>query len=394
MAALRQDQVLLVIPSYNHGRTLGRVVAAALADNWQTLVVDDGSQPPVDAAKLACPVVRLPQNRGKGAAILTGADYAQTHGFQAILSLDADDQHDPADGHRLLAMTKHAWPALVIGNRRMDGAHVPVASLFGRAFSNFWVRLETGLSLPDTQSGMRLYPVAELRRLGVRTRRYDFEIESLVRLAWGNVPLLSSDIDVYYPPAGQRISHFHQLRDNARLSLLHTFRVMCAPCAWPNKKLLPAPKKAGPSLLLHPIRLFKSLLRQHTTPLQIATAVWLGIFLGTLPLIGIHTITIIYASHRLHLNKMAAIAASQLCMPPMVHFIAIQVGYYLRFGHFLEQFTVETLVHQLGYRLWEYLLGSLLVGPLLGLLVAVLSYVVALAIQRGGRIPAKARRDK
>lgn len=382
MTGLRQDQVLLVIPCYNHGQTLAQVVTAAQAVGWQVLVVDDGSDQPARSEELGCQVVRLASNRGKGAAILAGATVARDQGFRALLTLDADGQHDPADGLLLVALAQTRWPALVIGNRRMDGEHVPGASLFGRAFSNFWVRLETGLTLPDTQSGMRLYPVAELCRLSFFTRRYDFEIESLVRLAWGNIPILSTSIAVHYPPAHERISHFHQLRDNARLSLLHTVLVLRALWPWPHQRLAAAPVKGGPSLLFHPVRLFKALLRQHTTPLQIGAAVWLGIFMGALPLIGVHTIAIIYVCHKLHLNKMAAVAASQLCMPPLVPFLCIQIGFFLRFGRLLTEFSMETLVHQLGFRLWEYLLGSLVLGPLLGLLVGLASYGAAVALQR------------
>ncbi|MBU0682423.1 MAG: DUF2062 domain-containing protein [Proteobacteria bacterium] len=382
MAALRQDQVLLVIPFYNHHQTLAQVVTAAQESGWQVLVVDDGSACPADVANIGCKVVRLPKNCGKGAAILKGAEVALKSGFTAVLTLDADGQHDPADALHLLDLARQQWPALVIGNRKMDGEHVPGASLFGRAFSNFWVHLETGLSLPDTQSGMRLYPLTELCKLSFFTRRYDFEIESLVRLAWGNIPILSANIAVHYPPAGERISHFHKLRDNARLSLLHTLLVLRALWPWPHQKLIESTQKKEPSLLFHPVKLFKALLSEHTTPLQIATAVWLGIFLGTLPLIAVHTLAIIYACHKLHLNKMAAVAASQLCMPPLVPFLCIQVGFFLRFGHFLHEFSMETLVHQIGSRLWEYLLGSLVLGPLLGLVVAMASYVTALMIPR------------
>ena len=108
------------------------------------------------------------------------------------------------------------------------------------------------------------------------------------------------------------------------------------------------------------------LLKEHATPLQFATAIWMGIFLGALPLIAIHTITIIYVCHKLHLNKMAAVAASQLCMPPVVPIICIQAGFFLRHGVFLIDFNKDTLVLQIGERLWEYLIGSLVVGPVLG----------------------------
>ena len=108
------------------------------------------------------------------------------------------------------------------------------------------------------------------------------------------------------------------------MTLLHTLLVTRALIPWPHKKLVK--KKALDeqlSLLRHPVKLFKRLLQEHATPGQLATAAWMGVFLGALPLIGIHTVVIIYVCHMLHLNKMAAVASSQLCMPPLVPVICI-----------------------------------------------------------------------
>ena len=376
---LTKDQTLLVIPVYNHGSTLPMVVQRALDCGWQVLVVDDGStdQGPATASGLGVRLLTLPVNRGKGAAILAGAAEAERLGYQAILTIDADGQHDPQAAERLLAPTATAWPAVVIGNRRMDGEFVPRASRFGRSFSNFWVHLETGLSLPDTQSGMRLYQVRELLALAPASRRFDFEIEALVRLVWGGLPVHSVEVPVYYPPKGVRISHFHQWRDNLRLTRLHTRLVLRALLPLPHKRLLHASRPGSVSLLRAPRQFLRLLLNEHASPLQIATAAWLGVFMGTLPLIGIHTVAIIYVSHRLHLNKLAAVAASQLCMPPLVPHLAIQAGFYLRHGHFLTTLSRETLLYEAGQRFWEYLLGSLVLGPLLGLVVGLLSFGAA-----------------
>jgi uncharacterized protein (DUF2062 family) len=369
-------QFLVVIPVYNHGETLREVAVLARRTGLEVLVVDDGStdQGLRSLAGVDCLTHTLFPNRGKGAAILAGAMIANERGFDAIITIDADGQHDPVSMQALIEEAAKQWPALIIGNRIMDPEKVPRSSLFGRSFSNFWVRLETGCTLPDTQSGLRLYPVRELLQLAIRCRRYDFEIESLARLAWSGVPVRSVPVPVYYPPADERISHFDQLRDNIRLTLLHTWLVTRALIPWPHAKLVEKKQDEQPNLLLHPVKLFKKLLLEHATPSQVATAAWIGVFLGALPLIGIHTVVILYVCHMLHLNKMTAVASSQLCMPPVVPIICIQTGYYLRHGELLFAFTRETLVVQIGERLWEYLLGSLIVGPLLGFIVAALSY--------------------
>jgi glycosyltransferase involved in cell wall biosynthesis len=378
-----QRRTLLVIPVYNHSATLEAVVQQAKAIGWQVLVVDDGSDDStsdMDAAKLGCELIRHPTNLGKGAAILTGAGYARENGYPYILTLDADGQHDPQEAVKLLAEIKEGQPRIIIGARDMTGVNVPRASVFGRDFSNFWVRLETSFSLPDTQSGMRLYPVQQLLELAPATQRYDFETESLVRLAWAGVGIESVDVGVTYPRKGERISHFHQFKDNARLTLLH-FRLVLRHL-YPMGHTQLVKKEKAPNQLFHPVKLLRQLLREHATPIQIAAAVWVGIFLGAVPLIGIHTLAIIYTTHKLHLNKVAAVTASQLCIPPLVPFICIQAGYYLFNGGFLYEFTRETLVAQVGDRLLEYLMGSLLVGPVLGFVVAALSYLGAKQLGR------------
>lgn len=374
----KQQKILIVIPVYNHGDTLRAVTEKSLRTGYDVLVVDDGSTDggAENLSGLDCKINTLTPNRGKGAAILAGARIAAERGYDGIITIDADGQHDPASITELVVEAAQDWPALVIGDRQMDKDKVPRSSLFGRSFSNFWVRLETGHTLPDTQSGLRLYPVKELLQLAIRCRRYDFEIESLVRLSWAGVPIRSVTVPVHYPTGGERISHFHQLKDNTRLTILHSTLVTRALIPWPHKKLVK--KKAHeeqPNLFRHPVTLFKKLLQEHATPGQLATAAWMGVFLGALPLIGIHTVVIIYVCHMLHLNKMAAVASSQLCMPPLVPIICIQAGYYLRHGAFLLDFTRETLVVQVGERLWEYLLGSLIIGPFLGFTVAAATYL-------------------
>ena len=106
-----------------------------------------------------------------------------------------------------------------------------------------------------------------------------------------------------------------------------------------------------------------------------ASAAWMGVFLGALPLIAVHTVTIIYVCHRLHLNKLTAVTASQLCMPPVVPVLCVQIGYFMRHGNLLWELNWDTLVVQIHYRLWEWLLGSLLLGPVMGVVVGAVLYI-------------------
>lgn len=376
---------LVVIPVYNHAETLRAVAVSALAQGYPVLVLDDGSTDGSLDKVADLPVVRhrLPVNRGKGSAILEGARLAQSLGYQAILTIDADGQHDPADAGPVLEAAAASWPCIVIGARRMETLNVPRSSLFGRDFSNFWVRLECGQTLPDTQSGYRLYPVEFLESSRFLTRRYTFEIEVLVRGRWAGLPIVSVPVTVYYPPAGERVSHFHKFKDNVRLSCLHTLLVTRSLLPWPHRRLFqPADAAQRPPSIFQPARFFRSLCSEHSTSGQLAAAVWVGVFIGALPIIPFGIAATVYACHRLHLNKLAAVGASNLCCAPFVPFLCIELGHYLVYGSFWYQFDRHTLLEQVHHRLWEWLLGALLIGPLLGAVAALAAYLLVRSFRK------------
>jgi uncharacterized protein (DUF2062 family) len=301
-------------------------------------------------------------------------------GFDAILTLDADGQHDPADARLLLAAAQEVWPAILVGARRMAAA--PRASRFGRVFSNFWVRLECGRSLADSQSGYRLYPVPFLLSRRFFSRRFSFEVEVLVRAAWAGLPLLSVPVAVHYPPGNQRVSHFRLFRDNLRLSGLHTALLVRSLLPWPHRRFLPAPPRAPGAAG------FRGFLRrlslEHTSAGELAAAVGVGIFVGSLPIIPFGLAVIIYVNRKLHLNQLAGAAASNLCVAPFVPFLCIEAGHLLLHGRLWSEFNLVTLLHQIHYRIWEWLLGALVVGPLLGLAGGLLTYILVRAYWAGG----------
>lgn len=225
----------VVIPTYNHGTRVGAVIDRASTLGWPVVVVDDGSTDGT-ARVLAgiSGISRLhhPVNRGKGAALLTGMRHAAAIADYAV-TIDADGQHDPLESLALTAVVPADRRVIVVGRRDMVDA--PWTSRKGRTFSNFWVRVSGGPVMTDSQSGFRLYPLPETLNLGVQSRRYQFEVEVLVRAAWRGLPVVEVPVRAAYGATLPRISHFRPLVDFLRnfgtFGRLITRRVV-APALW------------------------------------------------------------------------------------------------------------------------------------------------------------------
>ncbi len=206
----------VIIPVYN-SPYIKEVVEEVRDHGYYVIVVDDGSDEAVEG--LHVEVIRHQTNMGKGEAILSGAKRAKKLGFTSFVTMDADKQHLSSEIIKLLDVYKQ--DSIVIGCRNFEDENVPKSSKFGRAFSNFWVNLETFKSLKDTQSGFRIYPVSILD-LNIKKRRFDFEIEVLVLHCYEKKEIIDVEVECYYPPNEERISHFDKVKDNVRLSKIHS----------------------------------------------------------------------------------------------------------------------------------------------------------------------------
>jgi len=227
---------LVVIPSYDTGPPLVATVAAARAA-WPVVwvVVDgstDGSAGPLRA--IDDPGFRLIErasNGGKGAAIRDALEAAAAAGFTHALTMDADGQHPAGRIPDFMAASAARPEAMVLGVP-VFGADAPALRVRGRRVSNWWAGLETlwstrgGEPIRDSLCGFRVYPVAPLLAIMRRNpwmRRYDFDAEAAVRLAWAGVPAVNLDAAVRYPaPEEGGISHFRYGRDNLLLTGMHT----------------------------------------------------------------------------------------------------------------------------------------------------------------------------
>lgn len=223
---------VLLIPSYNTGDILIDVLQQALA-TWQPVILvidgsDDGSVEAVAAFAQSRPeliILRHQQNHGKGQAVLTGIEYAASKGYTHVLTMDADGQH-PAEAVRsFMDISKHNPEALILGKPVFD-AHAPSLRVQGRKVSNFWANLETlWCGIGDSLFGFRVYPIEELQHIMIQTayaRRFDFDPEVAVRLAWRGLSIINIEIPVRYLTVEEGgISQFRYLRDNTLLTWMH-----------------------------------------------------------------------------------------------------------------------------------------------------------------------------
>ena len=223
---------LVLIPSYNPGQKVFETVRAARAQWAPVWVVVDGSTDGTAAElqKMASTdadlrVIVRPRNGGKGTAVLDGLAEAEALGFTHVLAMDSDGQH-PADRIQAFMAESAAHPkAMVLGEPIFD-ASAPSIRVKGRKISNWWANLETlWWGIHDSLFGFRVYPIAPLARLMRRSlwmRRFDFDVEAVVRLSWTGVPVRNLPAQVrYFTAAEGGVSHFNYWRDNVLLSSMH-----------------------------------------------------------------------------------------------------------------------------------------------------------------------------
>ncbi|MBX3025141.1 glycosyltransferase family 2 protein [bacterium] len=209
----------VLIPAYDCAATIADVVGGARRHVDRVLVVDDGSRDDTAARAEAAGAAVLcqPVNRGKGEALRAGFARLAGEGVTHALTMDGDGQHLGREIPALLAASAAAPRALIVGARRIGDQEVTPIKLFGNRFANRWVEIACGQALPDTQSGFRVYPLADTLRLGATAGRFAFETEVLIRAARAGVEIVSVPVDVYYPPAAERISHYRPWGDTVRI---------------------------------------------------------------------------------------------------------------------------------------------------------------------------------
>jgi 3-hydroxymyristoyl/3-hydroxydecanoyl-(acyl carrier protein) dehydratase len=224
--------VCVVIPTYNNAQFLQTVLDEVLQYTPAVIVVNDGATDRtgelLEPYRSRITVISYSQNKGKGYALCQGFDRAEAAGYSYAITMDSDGQHSAADLPLFVETIKKYPESMLIGSRELRQENMPSGNTFANVFSNFWFTVQTGIRLPDTQTGFRLYPLKRMKGMRASTSRYEAELELLVRSAWRNIRQIPIRIQVYYPPAGERVSHFRPYVDFFRISLLNTLLVPAA----------------------------------------------------------------------------------------------------------------------------------------------------------------------
>jgi glycosyltransferase involved in cell wall biosynthesis len=368
----KQLKCCVLIPTYNNAKTIEAVIQSTLDYCDDVIVVNDGCTDHTSEILSKYPqlkVVTHPINQGKGKGLRNGFAKAAELGFDYAISIDSDGQHYPKDFIIFLNKIEQEPGSLIIGARNMAVENVPNKSNFGNKFSNFWFWAETGITLPDTQSGYRLYPVQRLKKIWLFTTKFELEIEVIVKAAWRGIPVISVPVSVYYAPEGERVSHFIPSRDSTRISFLNTYLVILAALFW------------RPVMLIRSIN-FKNLKKvwkeevvaAHESTNKKALSVGVGLFFGIVPIWGFQFALAIFSAIYFKLNKVIVGLSAQISVPPLIPFVlyaSVKTGEFV-LGQkvnldFTKLLSVETLNN-----LYVYYVGA----TVLSIVAGVVGYIV------------------
>ena len=362
----------VVAPTYDNARTLAAIVTRVTQLGLHVFVVNDGSTDDTAAvlAQLAqdrrVSVITHETNRGKAAALLSGFVAADAAGYSHAVTIDTDGQLAPDQIPALLAIARDEPDAFIIGTRDATAADYPSRSRLGRRVSNLLVRLESGLSVCDSQCGFRVYPLAMMRDVTCRAGRYGFETEVLTRAAWAGYEVRETPVSCSYLPHGQRVSHFRPWLDSFRAVGMHARLASVALLDW-----------------ISPARAWRQLRQEEAGAQEMASGLAVGVFIANLPLYGVQTLLSLFAARKLRLHPLSVVAGSHLSTPPigpLLVALAIGVGHFLLHGNWIEtprwESTWSGWLQLFGRVMLEWSVGSIVVGGALAAVTFVLAHAV------------------
>ncbi len=203
--------IIALIPAYNEARFIGDVVERTLK-HIPVVVIDDGSSDGTGAAAAlaGAKVLAHVKNQGKGKALLTGFDYAVNRGVDAAITLDADGQHDPDEIPLFIDAFRAGKGDIIIGQRQYS--QMPTKSRFGNRFGSFLLRFAMGRTIPDNQSGYRLFSRVAMEKVRPTSTRFEAEVEMLLRADFAGLTVGWVPIKTIY---NEKKSHFRPVQDSA-----------------------------------------------------------------------------------------------------------------------------------------------------------------------------------
>jgi len=383
-------QICVLIPTYNNPKTLPRVLDGVLKFTENIIVINDGSAKETSEILDKYPQIEkihLPKNRGKGNALKVGFKYAISLGYRFTITLDSDGQHFPSDIPIFIDALEASKEKdiLLIGDRNMNEAEVLLSSRKGNRISGYWVEQVIDKRLNDSQSGFRLYPIKTLDgiRFAKNTRKFEFEVEVIVKAHWAGIDIRHVPINVLYDQE-ERVSHFRPFKDIARIVVLITWFLIV-------KLFYIRPRNFYRDIRTKGIKKFISedIFGSNDSPKKKALSVALGLFIGFSPLWGFHTITVIALAIFLKLNKVIAFAFSNISIVPFIPFVLLasfSAGYWILGEE--NTLTIENFTQN--FDIWNslgvYLLGSAILSIGSAIILGGISYFCFLFFDKKEKI--------
>lgn len=367
---------VVLIPTYNNEKTLKKVIDSVRQYSPNIMVVNDGSTdstPHILAQEKDLHIISYTENRGKGYALKTGLREAINLGYKYAITIDSDGQHYAEDIHVFVNEIKENPNALLVGARNLNAENMPSKNTFANKFSNFWYKVETGIKLTDTQSGYRLYPLDFIKKTRFITRGYEFEVEVIVRAAWSGLVVKNVPINVFYPKAEERVSHFKPLRDFTRISILNTYLVLLAFLFYYPWRFIKALNKENVKKFIQ-----KNITNSSDSNLKISLAIALGACCGVLPTWGYQMWIALSVAHFTKLNKLIAVVFSNISIPPAIPFILF-ASYALGckiLGNPITLLFEEVNMESVMVNLWQYIIGACVLSVLVFVAILIISYSI------------------
>ena len=360
----------IILPTYNNHKTLKSVIDGIIEHGlgYHIVVVNDGSTDEtvqiLEDYKSIITLITNPVNQGKGISLRKAFSRAWEMDFKNAITIDSDGQHYPEDIHLFIEASKQNPGALIMGSRNMDQEGIPSKSSFGNKFSNFWFKVETGITLPDTQTGFRLYPLEPISKIKLFTTKFETEIEVIVKLAWKKVEFIPVKVNVLYDPE-ERVTHFRPFRDFTRISILNTYLVTL-------------------TLLYYlPLRVLNSIKREaiksDESNIRKSLSIGFGVFMGIFPIWGFQLLVGIPLAFLLKLNKVLFIASANVSIPPMIPIIIF--ASYLVGAPFVDNHTQITSLNSLTLdsihlNFIQYVIGAVILSVAAGLISTLTSLML------------------
>ncbi len=373
----------VIIPTYNNEKTVGKVIEEVLTYCRDVIVVNDGAtdstQEIIEGFGDSVHLIVHPKNIGKGMALRNGFKKAAELGFDYAISIDSDGQHFAENLPDFLVASKENPGALIMGSRNMDQEGVPGKSSFGNKFSNFWFYVETGIKLPDTQTGYRLYPINEIVKKKYFTKKFEFEIEVIVKMAWRFVPFVSIPVKVFYAQE-DRVSHFRPFWDFCRIGFLNSWLVTLTLIWHLHVRLIRKVWKKGLWTT------FKDeLSNKNESNLKRASAIGFGIFMGIIPIWGFQMLVAAALAKLMRLNVILTLVSSNISIPPMIPlllFLSYWCGGIVINDSIELNWNAELTLSDMYLNLKQYVIGAFIFAAAAGISMFFISWGLLSVIRR------------